>query len=387
MSLTRARSALRPLVDPLLALALVAIGIYEIWIESGQVAGPRPGNSAFLLLVTVPLAWRRRRPLAVLATVTLASIGWNYAFYLDEQPPLAPFLALLLAAFAAATTAERGSAVAGGALVATWILSEIPALVVGGVRSEDIVPAWIFLTLAWALGRVVHRQRALAAALAERASQLEQEREEKARLAVALERARIARELHDVVTHNVSVMVVQAGVERRTLAEDSEPTREVLNSIEQIGRATLVELRRLLGVLRKSDDSLPLAPQPTLDRLDELVEQARDAGLPVDLRIEGRRVQLPAGVELSAYRIVQEALTNVLKHAGRARATVIVRYGGTTLELEIADDGVGPNGGLERGHGLVGMRERVALHGGTLETAGRNGGGFLVRARLPVTGS
>jgi signal transduction histidine kinase len=386
VNLTRVRSALDRLVDPLLALALLAFGIYEVWIESGQVAGPRLFNTAFLLLATVPLAWRRRRPLAVLAIVALASSGWNYAFYVADQPPLTPFLALLLAAFSVAATTERATAVIGGALVAAWILSTIPALV-SGTAAGDVVPAWIFATLAWAIGRVVHRQRALASALAERASQLEQEREEKARLAVALERARIARELHDVVTHNVSVIVVQAGVERRALGAESEPTREVLGSIEQIGRATLVELRRLLGVLRKGEDALPLAPQPTLERLDDLVAQAGEAGVPTQLQIEGARVELPAGVELSAYRIVQEALTNVLKHAGPARATVVVRYGGEALELEIADDGRPPGNGAEGGHGLVGMRERVALHGGTLETASRNGAGFVVRARLPLTGS
>ena len=389
MSLERLRTLLDRLVDPVLALAVLAVGTYEIWIETGPaatVAGSRPANTAFLLLVAAPLTWRRRRPLAVLAIVTLASIGWLYAWYFERQGPLTPFLAVLLSAYAVAATADGRRLMAGAGLLAALVLSDVVA-VVAGARPAETGAGWLFLAFAWVLARIVHRQRALAAAVSERAFELEREREEKARLAVALERARIARELHDVVTHNVSVIVLQAAVERRTLGAKSESTREVLGSIEQLGRATLVELRRLLGVLRKDDEALPLAPQPTLERLDELVSQADEAGVPVELRIEGTRVPLPAGVELSAYRIAQEALTNVLKHAGPARASVDVRYCAEALELEIADDGRGCGNGAGHGHGLVGMRERVAVHGGTLETASRDGGGFIVRARLPLTRS
>jgi signal transduction histidine kinase len=384
-----ARDALGRLVDPLLALAVLAVGAYEIWIETGPaatVAGSRPANTAFLLLVAAPLAWRRRRPLAVLAIVTLASIGWLYAWYFERQGPLTPFLALLLSAYAVAATADGWRVMAGAGFLVAFVLSDLVA-VVAGARPAETGAGWLFLGFAWVLARIVHRQRALSVALSERASELEREREEKARLAVALERVRIARELHDVVTHNVSVMVVQAGVERRLLGDAAESTREVLGAIEQTGRDTLVELRRLLGVLRKGDERSALAPQPRLDGLDELVEQARDAGLRVELRVEGERVPLPAGVELSAYRIVQEALTNVLKHAGPAQAEIVLRYDCDALELEVADDGCGPGDGNGAGHGLLGMRERVALHGGMLEMGERNGGGYLVRARLPLTRS
>lgn len=383
MTLAGVRATLDRVLDPVLALAVFAMGSYEIWIESGQVAGPRLGNTAFLLLVTVPLAWRRRMPLGVLAVVTLASIGWSYAWYFERQPPFAPFVAVLLCAYAVAATAEGRRIMAGAGFVAAFIVADFVA-VVAGSRPAETVAAWVFLGFAWVLARVVYRQRALAGALAERASELEREREEKARLAVALERARIARELHDVVTHNVSVMVLQAGVERRVLGDASESAREVLRTIEQTGRDTLVELRRLLGVLRRSDDRSALAPQPSLDGLDELIEQARDAGLSVGLRIQGAQAALPAGVELSAYRIVQEALTNVLRHAGPARAEVVVRYGTADLELEVSDDGRGPRNGADPGHGLLGMRERVALHGGVFEAESRNGGGFRVYARLPL---
>jgi signal transduction histidine kinase len=383
--LAAAGRRLDPLVDPLLALALLALGAIEIWAERGQVAGPRGLNTMFLLAVTVPLVWRRRHPVAVLVLVTAGVIAWNYALYLPggDQPPLTPFLSLLLAVFTAAARAADGTEVVA-ALTGAWVLSELPALLTGSQPAGNLVPAWIFAAVAWGAGRAVHRQRSLADALAERAAQLEAEREEKARLAVALERARIARELHDVVTHNVSVMVVQAGVEARALGDEQAATRDVLSTIERVGRDTLVELRRLLGVLRRSDDRRALAPQPTLDALDDLAEQVREAGLPVAVRVEGERAPLPAGVELSAYRIVQEALTNSLKHAAAAHAEIVIRYRPAELEVEVCDDGRGPLNGTDRGHGLLGMRERVALHQGALEAGRRGGGGFRVHARLPL---
>jgi signal transduction histidine kinase len=218
-----------------------------------------------------------------------------------------------------------------------------------------------------------------------RADLAEREREVAAREAVVEERARIARELHDAIAHNVSMMVVQAGAERRLLPDGQSSTREVLQTVESIGRNALTEMRRLVGMLRTDDDEL-LAPQPGLDDLPRLVGQVREAGLPVELTVEGERRALPVGLELSAYRIVQEALTNALKHAGEATATVSVRYGADSLELEIVDDGAGAaaaraDGG---GHGLVGMRERVALYGGRFEAGRRSTGGFTVRVLLPT---
>ena len=211
----------------------------------------------------------------------------------------------------------------------------------------------------------------------------ERERDLAAREAVVDERARIARELHDAIAHNVSTMVVQAGAERRTLNESHEPTREVLHTIEQVGRAALTEMRRLVGMLR-GESGDPLAPQPGLDDLATLVDQVRDAGLPVELSVEGDRRELPVGIELSAFRIVQEALTNALKHAGDARASVRVRYGGDSLELEIIDDGAGATDSTGGGHGLVGMRERVTLYGGRFDAGRRSTGGFAVRVLLPI---
>jgi signal transduction histidine kinase len=212
----------------------------------------------------------------------------------------------------------------------------------------------------------------------------ERERDLAAREAVAGERARIARELHDVVAHSVSVIVVQAQAGPRLLAEPAQ-VRDVFHSIETTGREALDELRRLLGVLRARDEQLPVGPQPGLDALQPLIQQLREAGLRVELRVEGEPVRLPPGIDLSAYRIVQEALTNTLKHAGPAEAEVIVRYHHSTLELEILDNGTGAPARVNgSGHGLVGMRERVALYGGSLEAGARNGHGFGVRARLPL---
>jgi signal transduction histidine kinase len=181
------------------------------------------------------------------------------------------------------------------------------------------------------------------------------------------------------------MMVVQAGAERRTLADDGSSTREVLETVETIGRTALTEMRRLVGMLRTEDDD-PLAPQPGLDDLPRLVGQVREAGLPVELTVDGERRELPVGLELSAYRIVQEALTNALKHAGEATATVNVRYGPDALELEIVDDGQGAAAARTAGggHGLVGMRERVALYGGRFEAGLRPSGGFTVRVLLPT---
>jgi signal transduction histidine kinase len=217
-----------------------------------------------------------------------------------------------------------------------------------------------------------------------RARVAERERDLVAREAVVEERARIARELHDAIAHNVSMMVLQAGAERRVLDGEQSSTREVLETVERTGRGALTEMRRLVGMLR-SDEAEPLTPQPGLDDLPRLITQVREAGLPVELEVDGERRELPVGLELSAYRIVQEALTNALKHAGDAHATVRVRYGAESLELEIVDDGPG---GTTRaaggGHGLVGMRERVALYGGRFEASRRPAGGFTVRALLPI---
>jgi signal transduction histidine kinase len=231
-----------------------------------------------------------------------------------------------------------------------------------------------------------HQNVALEAANRELAEQ----RELQAQAAVAVERGRIARELHDVVAHNVSMMVVQAGAAGRVLDGDQPDVRNALEVIAATGRETVDEMRTLLGVLRSEDGQAALKPQPGLADLEQLIDGVREAGLPVTLRIEGVPRPLPAALDLSAYRIVQEALTNTVKHAGPARAEVTVRYEDGQVALKIADSGHGPDGvpgpltGRGTGHGLVGMRERAAMLGGDLEAAPTDGGGFTVRARLPL---
>jgi signal transduction histidine kinase len=215
----------------------------------------------------------------------------------------------------------------------------------------------------------------------EREHLLVREQDERARAAVAEERARIARELHDVVAHAISVIVLQARGARHA---DGAEREEALDAIESTGANALTEMRRLLHMLRADDEAVAMAPQPSLEHLEHLVTQVRDAGLPVEVRVEGARRALPPGVDVSAYRIVQEALTNALKHAGPARARVSIRFGDDALELEIEDSGAGGGNGAGGGHGLAGMRERVAIFGGRLDTGPKAEGGYAVRARLPL---
>ena len=235
------------------------------------------------------------------------------------------------------------------------------------------------LTLAWFFGVAFASRTAQTRKLREQVAAAEER-------AATEERARIAHELHDVVAHSVSEMVVQASGVRYSLTDDQARQREALRSVEQIGRDALAEMRRMLGVMpRGVEETAELTPQPGLAHLDRLIAEVQDAGLPVTLRVEGERPTLPVGIDLSAYRIVQEGLTNALTHAHCAHADVTVRFAGDGVEVEIADDGSAINGsGRSEGESLAGMRERVALYGGTLETGPRAGGGYLVRAQLPV---
>ena len=374
--------------DWLIALALGGSALYEIWLHpifDEGIPGPRLINTLLFLFISLPFVWRRRVPVAVLFVV-LAAIGVQAEFFdSSDQAPLQSFLALLFAFYSVAAHAEPRRAIYGGTVAGVVVVAmAIPSLFTGE-NPGDIIPTWLFLGAAWLMGWTLHKRRVQAVRLEDRAARLELEREEKARAAVAEERARIARELHDVVAHSVSVMVVQAqAAQRLAEAEQANLRRQTLNSIETTGRQALVEMRRLLGVLRDTDADLSLAPQPGLDDLDELIGQVREAALPVELRIEGGAEPLPPGVDLSAYRIVQEALTNTLKHAGPAKARVTIRYRKDEVELEITDNGAGTGRGGGSGQGLIGMRERVAIYGGVFESGRRNGGGYLVRARLPL---
>jgi signal transduction histidine kinase len=370
-------------IDIAIATALAVAGIAEVWASSAFDDDPRALLTLAVLAMTVPLAFRRRWTLPVLVLTlfwaTVTSAAWD--LFDDAAVGMG---ALLVAAYTVAAYSELREAAIGGAILLGWGAA---AMVWDDVPFGDYLFVAIILGGVWAAGRTVRSRRQLAVALADKNVLLEHEQEARAKQAVAEERTRIARELHDVVAHNVSVMVVQAGAERRSLGDDRRETREALEAIEQTGRQALTEMRRLLGMLRKDDDELALAPQPSMEHLELLVSQVREAGMPVELEVEGEPEPLPAGVDLSAYRIVQEALTNALKHAGPARALVRVRYRRDELELEIVDDGPGPavdatNGA--GGHGLIGMRERVSMFGGDLAAGERSGGGYSVHARLPL---
>jgi signal transduction histidine kinase len=328
------------------------------------------------LVQTLPLLARRRHPVIVFAIVVAATIALTLHFH--SLNPLPAFLAF----YSLAAHADRQTAVLAG-------LAGLAALVVPVLRETDygFTPFAFHLLAfpaAWVLGDNLRTRRAYYAALEERAERLERERDEQAQRAVAEEQARIARELHDVLAHNVSVMVVQAAAARDVFDSRPARAREALRSIEQTGRSALQELRRLLGAVRTDGDGT-LEPQPGLTRLPDLVDQVRRAGLDVELSIEGDPRPLAAGVDLAAYRVVQEALTNTIKHGHASSAGVRIRYTGDRVELLVTDDGVGPaTNGSTGGHGLIGMRERVALYRGELETAARPEGGFLVRASLPA---
>jgi signal transduction histidine kinase len=264
---------------------------------------------------------------------------------------------------------------------ATIIVSNDPRRTTGEFLSIPVL-----LAVGWAAGRTL-RERAVQAREADvRAARAERERETAARLGVAEERARIARELHDIVAHSVSVMVLQVGAVRHTLPATLARETEALRDVEATGRTALAEMRRLLGAMREDRDGPEMAPQPGLGNLDALFAQVRRAGLPVELHVEGDPLPLPAAIDLSAYRIVQEGLTNALKHAGASRADVEIRYGAGELRIEVRDDGRGPAGGDGLGHGLVGIGERVKLYGGEMSAGPASGGGFVLNTRLPIAG-
>lgn len=355
-------------VDRLLAVVLALDAVLEALLR-GDGGGNRVVVALLGATMTLPLAVRRRFPLLVGAGIPVVGAFDHWLW--DPQAPAYPIAEFCALYALAAWTPTRRFLLGAGLFVLTAVLT--PGRTTRGGTLFVVVVLVVMLLVRRILG---DRER--------RAELAERERDLAAREAVVEERARIARELHDAIAHHVSMMVVQAGAERRILDGGSGSTREVLQTIEQIGRGALTEMRRLVGMLR-SADSDPLSPQPSLADLPRLVAQVSDAGLPVEIEIEGERRELPLGVELSAYRIVQEALTNALKHAGEARATVRVRYSPDQLELEVADDGAGaPAAVTGGGHGLAGMRERVALYGGRLDAGRRGDRGFTVRVVLPI---
>jgi signal transduction histidine kinase len=372
-------------VDWLPALLFLAVDeLNAVTHHAGHAQGGAWADAAVSLVMMGSLGFRRRFPLLVLALVAGGAVAQATRLPAGEQGSFQAFIALCFAGFSAGmyTTGRRPLVVA---MAVPGIL--LPALTL--LRNEAVgaegIPNWFWAAACAGVGRLLSDRQRLVWLLEDRALRLEREREEKAKAAVSEERARIAREMHDVVAHNVSVIVVQAGAARRVMEADRVRASEALAAIEMTGRQTLQEMRRLLGVLRTDDDVLALSPQPGLAELGALIDEVRKAGMPVDFREEGIPHELPPGHDLVAYRVVQEALTNVLKHAGQAKVWITLKFTSRSLELEVLDDGRGPthSGEPEGGHGLFGMRERLALYGGTLETGERPGGGFSLRACLP----
>jgi signal transduction histidine kinase len=368
------------IVDAAIALAVLVLAEVQA-VTGNHLDGPLWAGVLSGLLLGPPLAWRRRYPWPVLLVV-FGSFLLDRALGLSLFNYLATVLAGLLALFTLAVTQSIRSAVAG--FVVAYAATLVAAL---GHNWQGLAWGLVLFGGVWLAGRAIRSRRLLIEDLRRTARELEDARDENARAAVADERSRIARELHDVVAHAVSVMVVQAGAAHRTLDSDPGRAARAMLAVQDSGRQALAELRRLLGVLRPGDAGAPtLSPQPGLADLDTLIGRMGEAGLRVSVTEQGRPGELAPGMELTAYRIVQEALTNVLKHAHTREAAVAVRYGADAVEVEITDDGSGPaavNG--HHGHGLIGMRERAALYGGQLDAGPKQTGGYVVRARLPRT--
>ena len=389
---SRQRTFADPVVqDTLIATLLTAVSLVGL-LEDLELDLPADGKEArhrtvdtlgfvLALLQTVPLVWRRRAPVAVLAVCT----STMFLYFTLGYPPSFASLGVLLALCTVATYRTRRISIpaalaSGGAVLSILVVSTEPMAI------DTVLAGCVVVGAVWFIGDGLRVKRGQVVLLQHRAVRLEREREEAALRAVIHERRVIARELHDVVANNVSVIVAQSAAAQRVFDVDPEEGRSALNSIEGSGRDALVEMRRLLGLLR-TDDARD--PQRGLDDIEALLGQVRETGLPVELIVQGQPRALPAALELSAYRIVQEALTNVMEHAGPARASVTIRYGASSLELTIADDGQGSvaRGNAQTGsttYGHLGMRERVGLFRGELRVGPRRGGGYEVAASLPL---
>jgi signal transduction histidine kinase len=377
--------------DVAVAVLVTALGQIDVWapdVVSTNLVGPRWFIAACYAVAGLALAWRRRRPFTTLCAVVgvlgveAAAVGAS-----EGNGVLVP---AAIAAYSVAANATRRQSFIGLALM-------VPVVLVRELRNPDNASladtanslAWnLVIVAAWLLGAYLRTRRLYVAELAERAERAEQDREARVMAAAEDERGRIAREMHDILAHSVSVMVVQAEAAEEMLDRDPARARLPMQKIQVAGREALVDLRRTLGILREPAAST-LAPQPGISAVPALVAEIEEAGLPVDVTMEGERGSLAPGLDLAAYRIVQEALTNSLKHARAHRAKVTIRYTPTALHLEVCDDGrpaadVHPDG---TGHGLVGMRERAALYGGDVSAGPGETGGYLVRANLPREGT
>ncbi|MBO0683222.1 MAG: sensor histidine kinase [Candidatus Dormibacteraeota bacterium] len=378
--------------DLALALGVALLAVVDaVGLATPRHPSPSSGliGVALALAASLPLVARRRFPVTVLVVVeavTIARISLSGAL-VHAGVVGDGVLALMVAVFTVGTRLPRKQSLAltvsvvavnGIAFTAVAVFGPPGASIYSGLLSA------VALIGAWALGDNLETRRAYLAALVERAAHLERDQEERARVAVAGERTRIAREVHDVVAHHVSAIAVQAGAAEEIAERDPARARRALSAIQATSRQALVEMRAIVGILRDSEDGQALAPQPTLAQVERLVEQTRAAGLRVEVLCRGDRRPLPEAMDLSAYRIVQEALTNTLKHGRATRAMVAIDYGPSALEIVVSNDGATPNAEVQSGRGLVGMRERVGLFRGSLEVGPSADGEFRVHARLPL---
>jgi signal transduction histidine kinase len=373
-------------VDLLIVVAALATAVEVVVNDNGREADTSlwfavPATT----LVVLAVLGHRRMPFAAPATLWLLAAALSFADGRLVPSTAGVFAAGLVAAFLLGQVRDPVQ----GRLGLGVVLGSAAIIVYNSPNNSpgDFIFTPAVFAIAWLAGFALRERAVRAEAAEERATFAERERDAAARVAVAEERARIARELHDIVAHAVSVMVLQIGAVRHRLPEEAAEDRETLVGVERTGREALAEMRRLLGAMRRDSEDVELAPQPGLGSLDSLVEAFGRAGLPVGLRVEGEHEPLPGTLDLSAYRIVQEGLTNTLKHAHASRADVVIRFEPDKVKIDIRDDGDGPSTTDGLGHGLVGVRERVKIYGGEM-TAGRGrGGGFLLSTSLPLEGS
>jgi signal transduction histidine kinase len=377
------------LVDGAIAIVLAAITLMEISRSCPCAPADRWWSTVFMLSQTLPLAARRRYPRAVVSVVGASAFLYNV---LDIPPqPFTEILPVVLATYTLAADTGRRFAIVGGLLsVAAVFVVSLPAI--GGNQDlRDLVLPPVLLAAAWVAGDDARNRRRSEELLRERAERAERESAERARVATLEERARIARELHDVIAHSVGVIAVQAGAARRVVDDEPERAADALRSIEEVSRDAMVELRRVLSVLRDPAEDPSLGPQPGLASVDELLAHVEQAGLAVRLQVDGHPWELPPSLGLAAYRVIQEALTNSLTHAAATDASVRIAYEPDGLEVTIADRAGRSSidddrSALSTGKGLEGMRERVAMFAGTLETRTTDEG-FVVTARFPYDGN
>lgn len=378
------RAPLSRLFDGALAVLVTAIGVAEIWLpfSSVQGDGSRATSTLVVVLLGLSLALRRVRPLG---TALVVLFTWPVVFTFTPLLVLfwGQFVPIMIAVFSVARYG-RGREPWYGALAGAATLLFMDLRVEVLQTPGEIVFHWGVFVIAWWFGWGLRAMERRAQESMQRAIDVEVAAAENTMAAIIDERTRIARELHDVVAHSVSMMVVQAGAAEQVVEDDPAFARKALATIRSTGADALTEMRRLVAMLRDSEESGALAPQPGIEALPALIADARLSGLEVSLMVEGPQRSLPVGLDLAAYRIIQEALTNVRRHATASRVQVLLRYGDDDVQIEVHADGLGATASGVDGHGLIGMRERAALYGGRLETDSASGQGFTVRAVLPV---